>query len=52
MGTVWFGLATDDGVTSVMKKFPDFGRERIREMTAATALRMLLEHLEQLETAA
>lgn len=48
VGTVWFGLATGDGVTSVMKKFPDFGRERIREMTAATALRLLLEHLEHL----
>jgi nicotinamide-nucleotide amidase len=46
VGTVWFGLASADGTTSVMKKFPDFGRERIREMTAATALRLLLEHLE------
>jgi nicotinamide-nucleotide amidase len=45
VGTVFFGLATPDGVTSVRKKFPDFGRERIRDMTAATALRLLLSAL-------
>ena len=45
VGTVVFGLATPDGVTSVKKKFPDFGRERVREMAAATALRLLLSAL-------
>jgi nicotinamide-nucleotide amidase len=46
VGTVWFGLADAHGATSVQKRFPDFGRERIREMTAATALRLVLEHLQ------
>ena len=45
VGTVVFGLVTPDGVTSVKKKFPDFGRERVREMAAATALRLLLSAL-------
>jgi nicotinamide-nucleotide amidase len=49
VGTVWFGIADATGTTSVHKKFPDFGRERIREMTAATALRLVLEHVEQRE---
>jgi nicotinamide-nucleotide amidase len=47
VGTVWFGLADANGATSVQKKFPDFGRDRIREMTAATALRLVLEHLQE-----
>lgn len=47
VGTVFFGLATPAGVTSVKKKFPDFGRERIRDMTAATALRLLLSALSE-----
>jgi nicotinamide-nucleotide amidase len=46
VGTVWFGLADAHGTTSVPKRFPDFGRDRIREMTAATALRLVLEHLQ------
>lgn len=45
VGTVWFGLATPAGVTSVHKKLPDFGRDRVRESTAATALRLVLEAL-------
>lgn len=50
VGTVWFGLASAEGTTSVMKKFPDFGRDRVREMTAAVALRLLLEHLEEVSS--
>lgn len=44
VGLVWFALAGPDRPTiAVKKKFPDFGRERIREMAAAHALRMILE---------
>lgn len=43
VGLVWFGLAGPKGTIAVKKKFPDFGRERIREMAAAHALRMVLE---------
>ncbi len=46
VGTVWFGLSTSTSTTSVLKKFPDFGRERVREMAAATALRLLLDALD------
>lgn len=46
VGTVWIGIADASGTRSVHKKFPDFGRDRIREMTAATALRAVLEHLQ------
>ena len=45
VGTVWFGISTAAGTTSVHKKLPDFGRDRVRESTAATALRLLLETL-------
>ncbi len=43
VGTVWFGVATADGVRSVHKKLPDFGRDRVRDSAAATALRLVLE---------
>ena len=46
VGAVWFGLSTAASTTAVLKKFPDFGRERIREMAAATALRLVLDALE------
>ncbi|MDP2340242.1 MAG: CinA family nicotinamide mononucleotide deamidase-related protein [Deltaproteobacteria bacterium] len=46
VGTIWFGLATPTTTTAVMKKLPDFGRERIREMAAATALRIVLDSLD------
>ena len=43
VGLVWFALAGPAGTTAVKKRFPDFGRERIREMAAAFALRMVLD---------
>jgi nicotinamide-nucleotide amidase len=50
VGSVWFGLstrrATTTTTTAVLKRFPDFGRERIREMAAATALRLVLDSLD------
>ena len=46
VGTIWFGIADAHHVVAVQKKLPDFGRERIREMAAATALRLVLEHLQ------
>jgi nicotinamide-nucleotide amidase len=47
VGTTWFGIATARAAFAVHKKFPDFGRERVREMGAATALRLLLETIEE-----
>lgn len=43
VGLVWFAVAGRHGVEATKKRFPDFGRGRIREMAAATALRLLLE---------
>lgn len=43
VGLVWFAVAGPHGVEATKKRFPDFGRGRIREMAAATALRLLLE---------
>ena len=48
VGTVFFGLAGPWGVEAVHKKFPDFGRDRVRDMTAATALRMVLDAVDAL----
>ncbi|MBM4281133.1 MAG: CinA family nicotinamide mononucleotide deamidase-related protein [Deltaproteobacteria bacterium] len=47
VGTTWFGVATARAAFAVHKKLPDFGRERVREMASATALRLLLETLEE-----
>jgi nicotinamide-nucleotide amidase len=43
VGLVWFAVAGPEGTTAVKKKLPDFGRERVREMAAAAALRLVLE---------
>lgn len=43
VGLVWFALAGPSSTVAAKKKFPDFGRERIREMAAAHALHMILE---------
>ncbi len=45
VGFVCFGVAGPSITVAVAKKFPDFGRERIREMAAAHALRMVLEQM-------
>lgn len=45
VGTVWFGISTAASTTAVLKNFPDFGRERVREMAAATGLRLVLDSL-------
>lgn len=46
VGLVWFGVAGPGGTAAHKKRLPDFGRERIREMAAAWALRFLLEAVE------
>jgi nicotinamide-nucleotide amidase len=46
VGTLWIGIATARAAFAVHKKLPDFGRERVREMGTATALRLLLESVE------
>ncbi len=46
VGLVWFAVAGPRGTSARRSRFPDFGRERIREMAAATALRLLLEAVE------
>ncbi|MBI1948032.1 MAG: CinA family nicotinamide mononucleotide deamidase-related protein [Deltaproteobacteria bacterium] len=43
VGLVWFGVAGPGGTAAHKKRLPDFGRERVREMAAAWALRFLLE---------
>lgn len=43
VGLVWFALAGPTSTLAVKKQFPDFGRERIREMAAAHALRLVFE---------
>lgn len=43
VGLVWFGVAGPGGTAAHAKRLPDFGRERVREMAAAWALRYLLE---------
>jgi nicotinamide-nucleotide amidase len=48
VGLVWFGIAgpgIEGGVVTVKKKLPDFGRDRIREMATATAMRLLWERM-------
>ena len=46
VGLVWFGVAGPGGTAAHKKRLPDFGRERVREMAAAWALRFLLEAVE------
>ena len=46
VGLVWFGVAGPGGTAAHKKRLPDFGRDRIREMAAAWALRFLLEAVE------
>lgn len=46
VGLVWFGVAGPRGTAAHKKRLPDFGRERVREMAAAWALRFLLEAVE------
>lgn len=43
VGLVFFAISGPHGTVATKKRFPDFGRENIREMAAATALRLLLE---------
>lgn len=45
VGTVWFGVSTPTVTIAVHKKLPDFGRDRVRDMAGATALRILLDVL-------
>ncbi len=47
VGLVWFGVAGPGGTAAHQKRLPDFGRERIREMASAWALRFLLEAVER-----
>jgi nicotinamide-nucleotide amidase len=46
VGTVWIGVATAKAAFAVHKKLPDFGRDRVRDMATATALRLVLETVE------
>jgi nicotinamide-nucleotide amidase len=45
VGLVCFALAGPTSTVAAKKQFPDFGRERIREMAAAHALRMVFEQV-------
>jgi len=45
VGLVWFAVADDGAVRSVEMRFPDVGRDRIREWAATKALDLLLRGL-------
>ena len=45
VGLVWYGLALDGRVTSFSRRWPDAGRERVREWATNFALGSLLRHL-------
>ncbi|WP_298911696.1 CinA family protein [uncultured Algimonas sp.] len=47
VGTVWFGLASDRGVTAQMKPFGDLPRNRVRDQAVLHALTMLNEAVHQ-----
>lgn len=45
VGLVYFGLATSDRPTVVMKKFGDIGREKVRKKSVLFALELILKSL-------
>jgi len=46
VGTVWIGLATKDGVSSMLHNFPDLSRNKVRDYTCLAAIRTLLGALD------
>jgi len=43
VGTVWIGLATEDGVTSTLYNFTGKSRNKVRDHSCLTALQSLLK---------
>ena len=46
IGTVWMGLATQNGVTTKLFQFGDIGRNKVRDVTCYEALKALVAGLE------
>ena len=46
VGTVWMGLATQNGVTTKLFQFGDIGRNKVRDVTCYEALKALVAGLE------
>jgi len=45
VGTVWVGLATQDGVSAKLHNYPDLSRNKIRDHTCLSALQTLINAL-------
>ena len=45
VGTVWIGLATENGTTAKLHNFPDMSRNKVRDYTCLAALKTCLQTL-------
>ena len=45
VGTVWIGLATQNGTTAKLHNFPDMSRNKVRDYTCLAALKTCLQTL-------
>ena len=45
VGTVWVGVATEDGVSAELYNFPNMSRNKVRDHTCLAALQTLLDAL-------
>ena len=46
VGTVWIGLATQNGATAKLHYFPDMSRNKVRDYTCLAAMETCLEGLD------
>ena len=46
VGTVWIGVATDEGVSAKLYNFPDMSRNKVRDHTCLAALETLFNALD------
>ena len=52
VGTVWMGLATQDGVSTKLLEYGDIGRNRVRDQTCYEALKALCQIFDSLQSSA
>ena len=45
VGTVWIGLATENGTTAKLHNFPDMSRNKVRDYTCLAALKTCIQTL-------
>lgn len=45
VGTVWVGIATQDGISAKLYNFPDMSRNKVRDHTCLAALKTLISAL-------